>query len=120
MKKQNNNLILVTPSSRAIYESILAEIMEVQNIGFGDKHLLMMYCNNLDIYNRMLGIINSDGGIQEFSNGTRQVSPEYTMMRNAQNDAQKISDKLVLNTAARARLKIPESVQITDPLNDVG
>jgi P27 family predicted phage terminase small subunit len=119
-KHKNTGVVSTTPSAKDIYESIKSELAESDTMSAGDHHLLMLYAINLDLYNQKLMEVAACGGVQEFPNGTKQVSPDYTIMRNCLSDIMKLSTMLGFNTAARARLKIPESVHITDPLNDVG
>ena len=119
MNKKQRQQVVITPTANQIYNDIIGSLINADDMSIGDKHLLMIYAVNLDLFNIKLAEVAESGGVQTFPNGAQQVSPNYTIMRNAQADLMKISSLLGFNTATRARLKIADSIPIGDPMDEI-
>lgn len=98
-------IITLSPEQNVMYEEIKAEL-EKGKLLIGDVHLLKMYVAMLDLFSKKLTLVQNGCDIQVYASGAQQVSPEYTIMRNAMEDVIRLSERLGLPTTVKMKLGI--------------
>lgn len=112
-------IITLSPEQNVMYEDIKAEF-EKGKLLIGDVHLLKMYVAMLDLFSKKLTLVQNGYDIQVYESGAQQVSPEYTIMRNAMADVIRLSEILGLPTTVKMKLGIEVgTTKNTHELDDI-
>ena len=107
------------PENKNEYDKLLKQIKSQVKISSGDEHLLKMYVDYLLLYSAKRKIVFEGGDVVTYQTGARQLSPDYTIMRDCTDKLMKLSDKLLLNLSIRQRMKIEEIVEKNDPTDEL-
>ena len=111
--------IFLSETQQQIYNEVKESLPNKKLLKKGDDHLLKLYCLNMDRYNKMSIFVEMYGMKAKFGSGHEQIRPEVTIMNNCMAQILKLSNILGLNTLSNHKNGIKETIDITDPLNDL-
>ena len=99
-----------------IYDEICSHLSNVDALEDVDSYIISMAAYYLDLF-----MTHADAGlVQTFANGTRQVSPEHTLMKDAREGFIKLSAKIGLSNKDReAMLKFKGQSKEVDALDEL-
>lgn len=117
MKKERQ--LTVTDQAKSLYDDMLQTMPEASKMTIADRHLLLVYATHLDLFNRAVNEIAVNGYAQTFENGTQQISPNYTVLKQSTAFITALGKELMLTTAAKVKAKISAPIEDTDPLNEL-
>jgi P27 family predicted phage terminase small subunit len=90
-------------NGRRIFKEICVHLLKHKALCKIDSFYVSTVAHSFDIYNRMAMLVESPdvGLIQEFKNGTRNISPEFSIMRSEWERLEKGCKSLGLNLKSR-------------------
>lgn len=104
MAKTNDFKAFLSEEGEIIYDNLLAHCRAKLKMMEVDNFELAMLANSFALYAKSANECNQNGtSIETGENGYRQVSPDYTVMKNEYQNILKHSSKFGLNPGDRAK-----------------
>lgn len=111
---QSSDGIYLNKNQLAIFNNIKKKCI-ISDKSIGDIELLKLLAINIDHYNQVKQVSEINNFKMVFKNGTQQIRPEFTVMKECTTNIKEIIDKLGLST--NAALKYGNIIELTDPLD---
>jgi len=111
---QSSDGIYLNKNQLTIFNNIKKKCI-INDKAIGDIELLKLLAINIDHYNQVKQVSEINNFKMVFKNGTQQVRPEFTVMKECATNIKEIIDRLGLST--NSALKYGNIIELTDPLD---
>lgn len=109
----------LSSEGQEMYDSIMEHLRKHDLYQDIDRTLVFMAAVWWQNYLEALDGVKKNGAVVYYESGHQQVSPNISNLMRAQSELNRLYDKLGIGEGARQKLKVMESVDGYDPMNDL-
>lgn len=111
----------LTEQQEVIYKRVCEHLMAKQALFDVDTFMIASFAVAVDTRNKAVEMMNALGLIQEFENGTRNISPEFSVFKKANEEMRQLSKMIGGDPRSRQDLTIflAKEEDSVDPLEEI-